>query len=91
MYAICEQLEIDYTLGMGMNTRLKKLSEELLQQAVTQWETTGQPQRLFTARWYQADSWPAGEHAMRDRHVPRRLLRGGCASCGRAPCGHRLG
>ncbi len=59
MYAICEQLEIDYTLGMGMNTRLKKLSEELLQQAVTQWETTGQPQRLFTARWYQADSWPA--------------------------------
>jgi hypothetical protein len=59
MYAICEQLEIDYTLGLGMNARLKKLSEELLQRAVTQWETTGQPQRLFTALWYQAESWPA--------------------------------
>jgi hypothetical protein len=59
MYAICEQLEIDYTLGLGMNSRLKKRSEELLQQAVVQWETTGQPQRLFTADWYQAESWPA--------------------------------
>lgn len=59
MYAICEQLEIDYTLGMGMNPRLKNLSDELLQQAVTQWESAGQPQRLFTACWYQADSWPA--------------------------------
>jgi hypothetical protein len=59
MYAICEQLEIDYTLGMGMNARLKKLSEELLQEAVIQWEATGQPQRLFTAFWYRAESWPA--------------------------------
>jgi hypothetical protein len=59
MYAICEELQIDYTLGLGMNTRLKKRSEELLQQAVTTWETTGQPQRLFTADWYQAESWAA--------------------------------
>lgn len=59
MYAICEQLEIDYTLGLGMNTRLKKLSDELLQKAVLQWEATGQGQRLFTAFWYQAESWPA--------------------------------
>jgi hypothetical protein len=59
MYAICEHLEIDYTLGLGMNARLKRLSEELLQQAVAQWEAIGQPQRLFNAFWYQAESWPA--------------------------------
>jgi hypothetical protein len=59
MYAICEGLEIDYTLGLGMNTRLKRLSEELLQEAVAGWEATGQSQRLFTAFWYQAESWPA--------------------------------
>ena len=42
-----------------MNARLKKRSDSLLEQAVQQWEATGQPQRLFTAFWYQADSWPA--------------------------------
>jgi len=59
MYAACEQLNIQYTIGMGMNARLKKLSDSLLEQAISQWEATGQPQRLFTAFWYRADSWPA--------------------------------
>jgi len=59
MYAECEQLNIQYTIGIGMNARLKKLSDSLLEQAVSQWEATGQPQRLFTAFWYRADSWPA--------------------------------
>jgi hypothetical protein len=59
MYEVCERLEIQYTLGIGMNARLKTLSDSLLKQAVVQWETTGQPQRLFTAFWYRADSWPA--------------------------------
>jgi hypothetical protein len=59
MYAVCERLEIQYTLGIGMNARLKKYSDPLLEQAVLQWETTGQPQRLFTGFWYRADSWPA--------------------------------
>jgi hypothetical protein len=59
MYEACEQLGIDYTLGMGMNARLKKLSDSLLEKAVADWEKTGEPQRLFTAFWYQADSWPA--------------------------------
>ena len=30
-----------------------------MQQAVAQWEATGEPQRLFTAFWYRAESWPA--------------------------------
>jgi hypothetical protein len=59
MYDACEQLDIQYTIGIGMNARLKKYSDSLLKQAVSQWETTGQPQRLFTAFWYRADSWPA--------------------------------
>ncbi len=59
MYAGCEQLNIQYTIGIGMNSRLKKMSDSLLKQAVLQWEATGQPQRLFTAFWYQAGSWPA--------------------------------
>ncbi len=59
MYEVCERLEIQYTMGIGMNARLKKYSDLLLNQAVLQWEATGQPQRLFTAFWYRADSWPA--------------------------------
>lgn len=59
MYHISEQLEIDYTLGMGMNARLKKFSDSLLETAVAQYEATGQSQRLFTAFWYRAESWPA--------------------------------
>jgi hypothetical protein len=59
MYAAGEQLEIQYTIGIGMNARLKQASDALLEQAVSQWEATGEPQRLFTAFWYRADSWPA--------------------------------
>jgi hypothetical protein len=57
MYNVCEELGLTYTFGIGMNARLKRLSEELLAQAVTQYEQTGQPQRLFRGTWYQADSW----------------------------------
>jgi hypothetical protein len=56
-YLACERLEIDYTIGLGMNAVLKRQSDALLDQAVRQFEQTGQPQRLFTAFWYQADSW----------------------------------
>jgi hypothetical protein len=59
MYEVCERLEVDYTFGIGMNVRLNKYSDSLLETAVTRYETTGQPQRLFTAFWYRADSWPA--------------------------------
>ena len=59
MYTASEQLDIQYTIGIGMNARLKQASDALLEQAVSQWEATGEPQRLFTAFWYRADSWPA--------------------------------
>jgi len=59
MYDACERLEVDYTLGLGMNVRLKKYSDSLLGTAAARYEATGQSQRLFTAFWYRADSWPA--------------------------------
>jgi len=59
MYDACERLDIDYTLGIGMNARLKKLTDSLLAEAVARWEASGEPQRLFTGFWYRADSWPA--------------------------------
>ena len=58
MYEACEALRIDYTLGIGMNARLKRQSDSLLENAVAQWESTGQPQRLFMAVNYQAETWP---------------------------------
>ena len=57
MYQACEQLNIYYTLGIGMNATLKKASDALLAEAVAQWQATGQAQRLFTALEYQAQSW----------------------------------
>jgi hypothetical protein len=59
MYEVCERLEVDYSFGIGMNARLKKSSDSLLETALSQFEATGQPQRRFTAFWYRAESWPA--------------------------------
>jgi hypothetical protein len=56
-YRLCERLDIEYTIGVGMNPVLKRKSDELLQKAVEQHEQTGEPQRLFTGFDYQAGSW----------------------------------
>jgi hypothetical protein len=57
-YAACERLGIEYSVGLGMNAVLKRHSEELLAEAVRLFETTGEPQRLFTMFEYQARTWP---------------------------------
>ena len=57
MYAVCERLRVWYTFGIGMNSRLKAASEDLLGEAVEQYEQTGAKARLFTALTYQAGSW----------------------------------
>ena len=33
MYNVCEELRLSYTLGIGMNSRLRDLSDDLLKQA----------------------------------------------------------
>jgi len=58
-YRACETLGLDYSIGIGMNAVLKRGSESLLNQSVKQWETTGQPQRLFAGFWYAAETWGA--------------------------------
>lgn len=58
MYEVCEELGLTYTLGLGMNARLKRESEDLLAEAVAQYAQTGVKQRLFLSLQYQADSWP---------------------------------
>jgi hypothetical protein len=59
MYSVGDQLNIDYTLGIGMNAALKKYTDSELERAVAEWEKTNEPQRFFTAFWYRAKSWPA--------------------------------
>jgi len=59
MYNVCQELRLSYTFGIGMNSRLQELSDELLKQAVKDFEQTKEPQRLFLAGQYQARPWPA--------------------------------
>jgi hypothetical protein len=57
MYEVCERLGLWYTFGIGMNSRLKAESDDLLAEAVERYEQTAEPQRLFTALSYQAQTW----------------------------------
>lgn len=59
LYELCERLDVEYSIGLGMNPVLKRESEDLLQVALKQWETSGQSQRLFTGFWYRARTWSA--------------------------------
>jgi Transposase DDE domain group 1 len=58
MYSVCQELRLSYTFGIGMNSRLRELSDDLLKRAVADFERTGEPQRLFMADHYQAGTWP---------------------------------
>jgi hypothetical protein len=57
MYEVCERLELSYTFGLSTNKVLKRATEHLVQQAVEQFEQTGECQRLFDRFWYRAKSW----------------------------------
>lgn len=61
MYDVCRELRIDFTFGIGMNSRLRDLSEDLQKQASQAYETTHQPQRLFMLVDYQAENWPESQ------------------------------
>ncbi|HIC35170.1 MAG TPA: IS1380 family transposase [Gammaproteobacteria bacterium] len=56
-YECCEELRIDYSIGIGMNPVLKRESEVLLNEALEKYEKTGKNQRLFTMINYQAKTW----------------------------------
>jgi hypothetical protein len=61
MYNVCQELRLSYTFGIGMNSRLRDLSDALLKQAVEDYERTKQPQRLFLADHYKAEKWAAAQ------------------------------
>ena len=61
MYDVCRELRLTYTFGIGMNSRLRAMSDDLLKQALEAYEEAGQPQRLFMLVDYQAESWPASQ------------------------------
>jgi Transposase DDE domain group 1 len=61
MYDVCKELRLSYTFGIGMNSRLRELSDDLLKQAVKDFERTQEPQRLFLAVRYQAGTWEAAQ------------------------------
>jgi len=57
LYQTCERLDIEYSIGIGMNGVLKKNSDELLETAIKQHNAEEQAQRLFTGFDYQAGTW----------------------------------
>jgi hypothetical protein len=61
MYDVCAELRLSYTVGIGMNSRLRDLSDELLKQAMKDFEQTKKPQRLFLADRYQAKTWKVAQ------------------------------
>jgi hypothetical protein len=58
IHQACDELAVQFTVGVGMNTALKRYSDETLAAAVSAWEQTGEPQRRFVAFEYQAATWP---------------------------------
>ena len=42
-YEICEWLDVEYSIGIGMNNVLKRNSKELLQKAMQTYAKTGDP------------------------------------------------
>jgi hypothetical protein len=57
MYEVCEENHLTYTFGFSTNTRLKQLTEDLMQQALAGYEKTKEKQRRFASFAYQCDSW----------------------------------
>jgi hypothetical protein len=57
MYDVCQELGLTYTFGIGVNPRLRALSDDLEAQALDAYQKTGQIQRLFRLVDYQARSW----------------------------------
>lgn len=53
----CDDNQVEFTIGIGMNPVLQRNSEETLATAVQQQQQSGQSQRLFTRFEYQAGSW----------------------------------
>ena len=56
VYIGCETLRLEYTIGLGINSVLKR-SETLLEKALKDFTEKAEPQRQFDAFEYQAATW----------------------------------
>jgi hypothetical protein len=57
LYEMLENKGFSYIIGLTGNPRLERATEVLMAKAVTQFEQTGQKQRLFSVFEYRAKSW----------------------------------
>lgn len=58
VYQVCESEEVFYSLGLAMNAVLRRNSQPLLEEAIADFEASGEDQRRFCGFWYRAGSWP---------------------------------
>lgn len=59
MYVACQQLDVDFLLGLGPNSRLKKIAAPLQEKAKRRFLRTHEKARLFTSTRYRARRrWP---------------------------------
>jgi Transposase DDE domain group 1 len=61
MYDVCRELRLSYTFGIGVNARLRALSDDLMKKALDEYQKTGETQRMFMLVDYQAISWPRSQ------------------------------
>jgi hypothetical protein len=57
MYDVCRELRLSYTFGIGVNARLRAMSDGLMNEALEGYKKTGETQRMFMWVDYQARSW----------------------------------
>ena len=57
LYEFCEREGIDFTIAAGANPVYIRRSDQLLQQAVAQYQATGRKARLYDHFAHQAQSW----------------------------------
>lgn len=53
----CDKNNIEYLIGITRNSRLESMTKHLMEKAVTQFESTGEKQRVFGDLIYVANSW----------------------------------
>jgi hypothetical protein len=57
LYGVCRELRLSYTFGIGVNSRLRDMSDDLMEKALEAYKKTGETQRMFLLVDYQARSW----------------------------------
>jgi hypothetical protein len=53
----CDRARVDYVVGVARNSRLENMGASLMEKASTEFEATGQKQRLFEWMAYGAATW----------------------------------